>query len=147
MSQQERGIIDESTGLAVEGSGITRVGLPEVGPPFARVDEETRKAFDKVSAATAAATLHRMGITRAFMSGPNALSPEVQVVGAALTLSFMPKREDVAAARGQEHFEKRTALWAVLDEVQPSDVLVVQAFGDPYTGCLGEMLVNYVSIR
>ena len=53
----------------------------------------------------------------------------------------MPQREDVASGAGQEYAEKFSALWAVLEEVQPNDVLAVQAFGDLYTGCLGEMLV------
>jgi regulator of RNase E activity RraA len=139
--------IDETTEVVVEGSGSGRVALPVVGPEYARIDAETRAAFADVSAATAAATLHRMGVTRAFMRGPRALDPDAKVVGTALTLAFMPKREDLAAARGQEHFEKRTALWAVLDTVEPFDVLVIQAFGDPYTGCIGEMLTNYLSTR
>jgi regulator of RNase E activity RraA len=138
---------EPTSDVVVEASGSHRVSLPVVGPDYPRVDAETRAAFTDVSAATAAATLHRMGITRAFVRGPRALDPDAKVVGSALTLAFMPKREDVAAARGQEHFEKRTALWAVLDQVEPFDVLVVQAFGDLYTGCIGEMLTSYLSTR
>jgi regulator of RNase E activity RraA len=131
----------------VEGSGRGRIELPQVGASYKRIDPAVREAYSSVSAATAAATLHQMGITRAYMNGPRALDPDAKVVGSALTLAFMPKREDVAAAKGQEHFEKRTALWAVLDEVEPFDVLVVQAFGDPFTGCLGEMLTGYLATR
>jgi regulator of RNase E activity RraA len=133
--------------VVVEASGSHRVSLPVVGPEYSRIDEDTRAAFAGISAATAAATLHRMGITRAFMRGPRAFDPDAKVVGSALTLAFMPKREDVAAARGQEHFEKRTALWAALEAVEPFDVLVIQAFGDLYTGCIGEMLGNYLVSR
>jgi regulator of RNase E activity RraA len=140
-------VTEETSSLVVAGSGATRVSLPVVGPDFPRPDSATRQAFADVSAATAAATLHRMGVTRAFVRGPRALVPGAKVVGTALTLQFMPKREDLMAGPGEEHFEKRTALWAVLDEVQPFDVLVVQAFGDPYTGCLGEMLTGYLATR
>jgi regulator of RNase E activity RraA len=59
----------------------------------------------------------------------------------------MPQREDVASGLAQENVEKYSALWRVLEEVQPGDVLVVQAFGDPYTGCLGEMLITYFKGR
>jgi regulator of RNase E activity RraA len=38
-------------------------------------------------------------------------------------------------------------LWAVFEAIQPGDILVIQAFGDPYTGCLGEMLINYFKTR
>jgi regulator of RNase E activity RraA len=138
---------EEQVGVVVAGSGATRVDLPVTGPAYERPDAATLAGFRDVSAATAAATLHRMGLTHAFVRGPRPFDPGLKVVGSALTLAFMPMREDVAAARGQEQFEKRTALWAVLEEVQPHDVLVVQAFGDPYTGCIGEMLSNYLSIH
>ena len=59
----------------------------------------------------------------------------------------MPQREDIASGTAQEEGEKVSALWAVLDEVQPGDVLVTQAYGDPYTGCFGEMLVTYCKGR
>jgi regulator of RNase E activity RraA len=88
-----------------------------------------------------------MGLSRAYMQGPHALDPGFRAVGSALTLAFMPKREDIAGAQGQEQFEKHTALWEVLDQVEPDDVLVVQAFGDPFTGCLGEMLTTYFQKR
>jgi regulator of RNase E activity RraA len=147
MDNSDELVNSEDSTVEVAGSGAQRVNLPEVGTNFTRADPKLLSAFDQVGAATAAATLHRMGITRAFVRGPRALDPDAKVVGSALTLKFMPMREDVAASRGQEQFEKRTALWAVLDEVEPFDVLVIQAFGDPYTGCIGEMLVNYLSTR
>lgn len=134
---------DESSEVVVEGSGAARVDLRHAGPPFERAAPAVLAALGPVSSATAAGTLHKMGISRSFMRGPRALHPSAKVVGSALTLAFMPKREDVAAVKGQEYFEKDTALWAVLDEARPFDVLVVQAFGDPFTGCFGEMLAKY----
>ncbi len=59
----------------------------------------------------------------------------------------MPQREDIASGSGQEQTEKVSALWAVYDTVEPGDVLVVQAFGDPYTGCMGDMLTTYFKGR
>lgn len=35
----------------------------------------------------------------------------------------------------------------MLDDIQPDDVLVVQAYGSAYTGCFGEMLVTHVRNR
>jgi regulator of RNase E activity RraA len=101
-----------------------------------------------VSAATAAATLHGAGISRTWINGPTPLELGHHVVGSALTLQFMPKREDVTDdGRGQEDAEKRTALWEVLEAVEPGDILVVQAYGSAYTGCLGDMLVRYFKRR
>src|SRR5262249_10830425 len=80
---------------------------------------------------------------RTFIAGPRPLLPGRKVAGRVLTLQFMPQREDVASGLGQEYIERHTALWAVLETVQPGDILVVQAYGSTYTGCFGDMLVRY----
>jgi regulator of RNase E activity RraA len=100
-----------------------------------------------VSSATASATLHKMGVRHTYMHGPLPRTAGRKVVGPAVTLQFMPQREDIASGLGQEHAEKVSALWAVFETVEPGDVLVVQAFGDPSTGCMGEMLTTYFKGR
>jgi regulator of RNase E activity RraA len=84
-----------------------------------------------------------MGIRYTFIEGPVARMRGAKVVGPAVTLQFMPQREDIASGLGQEHAEQRSALWHVFDTIKPGDVLAIQAYGDPYTGCLGEMLTSY----
>ena len=121
--------------------------LPVRGPAFQRPDQDLIAQLQQVSSATATAILHKLGVRRTFIQGPTSRLPGSKIVGAALTLQFMPQREDVASGQAQEDVEKRTALWAVLDETQPGDVLVVQAYGDPYTGCIGEMLLTYFQGR
>jgi regulator of RNase E activity RraA len=117
--------------------------LPVRGEPYQRPAPELLAAMEGVSAATACAILHRMGVTRTAILGPRPLRPGQRTVGAAVTLLFMPRREDIISGAGQEFVEKKTALWHVFDTVEPSDVLVVQAYGSPETGCLGEMLVTH----
>ncbi|MYS87749.1 hypothetical protein [Embleya scabrispora] len=97
----------------------------------------------RVSSATACAKLHADGIRRTFVHGPTPLVPGQQATGVARTLQFMPQREDVASGLGQEDVEKHTALWEVLEIIEPGDILVVQAFGSPFAGCFGDMLVRY----
>jgi regulator of RNase E activity RraA len=82
--------------------------------------------------------------------------PGAKAVGPALTLRFLPRREDQvpgfwkeeevkAGDRSQEErTEKRSALWAVMDDVRPGDILVVDGRGDLTTGCLGEMLITFL---
>jgi regulator of RNase E activity RraA len=123
------------------------VVLPIHGPAFQRPDPEIIRGLHAVSSATASAMLHKMGVRQTFIQGPVPRLPGAKVVGPAVTLQFMPQREDVMSGLGQEHAEKYSALWAVLEEVQPGDVLAVQAFGDPYTGCFGEMLITYCKGR
>jgi len=121
--------------------------LPVRGPGFSRPSKDAVDGLRDVSAATACAKLHAQGITRTFVQGPTPLTGGQRITGSALTLQFMPQREDVASGVGQEYVEKYTALWAVLETVQPGDVLVVQAHGSPFTGCFGDMLVRYFKLK
>lgn len=125
--------------------------LPLSGPPFKRPDPAVIEGLQAVSSATAAALMHRMGVRQTFVEGPLPRLPGAKVVGPIVTLQFMPKREDVIAGIAErvaeEQLEKETALWAVFDTVEPGDVLAVQAFGDTYTGTMGEMLITYFKGR
>jgi regulator of RNase E activity RraA len=121
--------------------------LPIAGPPFARPSADLIEQLQGVSSATASAVLHKMGVRQTFIEGPLPRKPGAKIVGPAVTLQFMPQREDIASGLGQEHVEKVSALWAVFETVQPGDILVVQAWGDAYTGCMGEMLITYFKGR
>lgn len=121
--------------------------LPIDGGAFKRPDPDLISQLERVSSATASAMLHRLGVRQTFIQGPLPRKPGAKVVGPAVTLQFMPQREDVASGRGQEQSEKRSALWAVFQTVQTGDILCVQAFGNMYTGCLGEMLTTYFQGR
>lgn len=123
------------------------IDLPVTGPAFERASKHIIEQLYKVSSATASATLHKMGIRRTFIQGPQSRQPGSKVVGTVVTLQFMPQREDIVSGLGQEYVEKHSALWAVLEVIQPGDILTVQANADPYTGCFGEMLVSYFKER
>ena len=123
------------------------IDLPINGGPVTRPDKALVERLYDVSSATAAATLHRMGVRQTYMESPKPRVPGAKIVGPAVTLQFMPQREDVASGKAQEHVEKRSALWSVYDTVEPGDVLVVQAWGDPYTGTMGDMLTTYFKGR
>ncbi len=136
--------VDEGAGMALPAPGVT---LPISGPPFSRPDPALISGLEAVSSATASAILHQMGVRQTFIQGPLPRQAGAKVVGPTVTLQFMPQREDVASGFAQESIEKFSALWAVLEVIQPGDVLAIQAYGDPYTGCLGEMLITYFKGR
>jgi regulator of RNase E activity RraA len=123
------------------------IDLPIHGPQFQRPDPALIKRLYGVSSATASAMLHKMGIRQSYIQGPLPRKPGSKVVGPAVTLQFMPQREDIASGLAQEGSEKKSALWSVFEAVQPGDVLVIGAYGDPYTGCVGEMLTTYFKGR
>ncbi|NJN82526.1 MAG: ribonuclease activity regulator RraA, partial [Caldilineaceae bacterium] len=120
--------------------------LPIHGDDFARPDPALIEQLYEVGSANASATLHKIGISQSFIEGPLPRKKGAKVVGPAVTLQFMPKREDLLNTRSEEGAEKRTALWAVFEAVQPGDVLVIQAYGSMHNGCLGEMLARYFYI-
>lgn len=121
----------------------TGVVLPVRGEDFERASPEQLALMDGITAASACAKLNGLGIRRSFIQGPRPLEPGRRVVGSALTLQFMPQREDIYSGMAEEYVERGTALWSVLETVSPGDVLVIQAYGDAFTGCLGDMLVRY----
>ncbi|MDE0142268.1 MAG: hypothetical protein OXI80_11865 [Caldilineaceae bacterium] len=123
------------------------VPLPIDGGPVTRPQPELIEQLRQVSTATASATMHRFGIRHTFIQGPLPRTPGAKVVGPAVTLAFMPQREDVFSGAAQEGAEKRGALWAVFETVENGDVLVIQAFASRYTGCVGEMLATYFKGR
>jgi regulator of RNase E activity RraA len=86
-------------------------------------------------------------ILRHAMVGPVSLTPGLKAVGTAVTLRFLPKREDVVAGYGEEQTEKRSALWASIMAIEQGDVLVIDARGHMQTGCLGEMLMTGVQAQ
>lgn len=133
--------------LASDRLPPTAITLPIHGDDPVRCDPALIKQLHGVSSATASAMMHKMGIRQTFIEGPKTTIPGTKIVGNILTLQFMPQREDVASGIAQEYAEKHSALWAVLEKIMPGDVLAIQAFGDPYTGCLGEMLITYFKAR
>ncbi|GAA2940328.1 dimethylmenaquinone methyltransferase [Microbacterium luteolum] len=152
MSTQPEGAIAP---IAIGPDGIPEYriegawSLPVKGPTIAPVDPELVEAFREVSSATASAKLHQMGITRTFIEGPRPTKSGRHVVGRAVTLQFMPMREDIYSDAGvtQEYVERATALWAVLDFIEPGDVLVAQAYGSLRSGVVGEMLAHHLHNR
>lgn len=129
------------------GPARPRVELPIAGPPVTRPDPALVTRLHDVSSATASAALHQLGIRQTFIQGPVSRLPGSKLVGCAVTLQFMPQREDIMSGVAQEEAEQYSALWAVLETIQPNDVLTIQAWADPYTGCIGEQLASYFQLR
>jgi len=108
-----------------------------------RPSKQLIKALEaQVSSATAAGELSRLGIRDPFMKGPVAFTPGVKVVGPAVTLQFMPKREDVYGE--QEYTDPEKQLHRhVLYAAAAGDIVVVDARGDLSSGCFGNMMLTY----
>jgi regulator of RNase E activity RraA len=99
-------------------------------------------ALAAVGSATCSAELSRMGIRNAHITGPVSWTPGKCVAGPALTLQFMPKREDMYG--DDEYSQPELQLHRhVLYHAQPGDIVVVDARGDMTAGIFGEMMLTY----
>jgi len=111
-----------------------------------RPEQELIAALQPVSSATASGVLNRLGIRDSHLRGLACWSPGVKVVGPALTLQFMPKREDVYGI--EEYADPERQLHRhVLYRVRPGDVVVVDARGHLGSGVFGEMMLTYFKAR
>lgn len=107
-----------------------------------RPDPSLVASLQHIGSATASGELKRLGIRSAFIQGPVARTPGASMVGPALTLQFMPKREDVYKV--DEYADPELQLHRhVLYHTQPGDVVVVDARGDMGSGVFGEMMLTY----
>jgi len=113
---------------------------------ISRPDAALIEKLKKIGSATASGELKRLGIRNAFIQGPVSMTPGVAVVGPAITLQFMPKREDLypdAEYVAPERQLHRHALY----HAQPGDIVVVDARGDLTSGVFGEMMMTYFKGR
>ncbi|MBX6770925.1 MAG: ribonuclease activity regulator RraA [Chloroflexi bacterium] len=109
---------------------------------ISRPDPALIAALKGIGSATATSELKRLGIRSAFIQGPVCMTPGVSIVGPALTLQFMPKREDLYS--DAEYVDPERQLHRhVLYHTQPGDVVVVDARGDMTSGVFGEMMMTY----
>lgn len=107
-----------------------------------RPDKRLCEGLAAVGSATASAELSRMGIRNAHITGPVSWTPGKAIAGPALTLQFMPKREDIYGV--DEYAQPELQLHRhVLYHAQAGDIVVVDARGDMTAGVFGEMMLTY----
>ena len=107
-----------------------------------RPSKELIEAFREVGSATTSGDLNRLGIRDPYLLGPVCRTPGMKVVGPALTLQFMPLREDQYYA--DEYSDPEEQLHRhVLYHAQPGDIVVVDARGSMRSGCFGDMMLTY----
>ncbi len=110
-------------------------------PPKAMIE-----ALRTIGSATASGELNRMGFKGCTIIGPTPWSPGKSIVGPALTLQFLPKRADVY--NDAEYVDPERQLHRqVLYQVEPGDVVVVDARGEMSSGVFGEMMMTFFKGR
>jgi regulator of RNase E activity RraA len=116
--------------------------------PIAKIDIERPskdliKRLEGIGSATASGELRKLGIKAAVIDGLTSFVPGTSVVGPAITLQYMPKREDQfpeGEYRDPESQIHRHALY----HVQSGDIIVVDGRGEISSGVFGEMMLTYL---
>ncbi|MEJ7804141.1 MAG: ribonuclease activity regulator RraA [Candidatus Limnocylindria bacterium] len=102
----------------------------------------TVAALQGVSTATLTAQLLRRGIRTTFLAGVRPLRPDLRMVGRAVTLRYVPARDDVGTGAT---FDNRTnAQRIAVESVGLGDVLVIDARGDTRAAALGNILATRI---
>jgi regulator of RNase E activity RraA len=115
-------------------------------PDIKRPPKELIEGLAHIGSATASGELSRLGIRDPHLRGPVAWTPGKTVAGPALTLQFMPKREDLYGVDEYANPERQLHRH-VLYHTQPGDIVVVDARGDMGSGVFGEMMLTYFKGR
>lgn len=111
-------------------------------PDIVRPPKDLIAGILAVGAASASSTLAHMGIRNCHILGPVAQQTGKAIAGPALTLQFMPKREDLYGDGEYADPEKQLHRH-VLYHVQEGDIVVVDARGDMTAGVFGDMMSTY----
>lgn len=111
-------------------------------PDIKRPPQSLLDGLATIGSATATGELYRLGIRDPQICGPVAWTEGKSIVGPALTLQFMPLREDQYDV--DEYAEPELQLHRhVLYHTQPGDIVVVDARGSMNSGIFGEMMLTY----
>ena len=111
-----------------------------------RPAKEIIEGLQRIGSATASGELRGLGIRDSQIRGPVGWTQGVSMVGPALTLRFMPLREDQYDEDEYSDPEKQLHRH-VLYHTRPGDIVVVDALGDMASGVFGEMMLTYFKGR
>lgn len=112
-------------------------------PP--RVTAATLTLLRGVSTATLCTQLRKRGFRSLFMHNVGPLRPDLRLVGQAVTLRYIPVREDLDTTGDFDNLSNKQRL--VVEMVGPGDVLVIDARGDTRAAVLGNILAARIGSR
>lgn len=127
----------EAAGLPAETPAVPPGATP------GSLSEELRAKLEAAPTAGLSAQLRRRGINACVIEGVHAKRPGTKLVGTAKTLRFIPGREDLFDAHGGGYNAQKRAF----DEVEPGQVIVIEARGETGSGTLGDILALRAKAR
>ena len=114
---------------------------------FERIAQKTLDTLRDIGTATIAGSLAKEGIRNPHMVGLTSFNAGKAVSGQAVTLQFMPKREDVHWGDEYSHAPERELHRQAIMACAPGDIVVVDARGSLSSGIFGEMMLTSFKAR
>lgn len=130
--------LNQIYGMHQEFTRMTNMDMNEIERPSKALLNKLRE----IGTATASDELHRMGIADPFIQGPVTYTPGKSIAGPAVTLQFLPIREDVYKDDPLMQPDVQLHRHAMF-VAQEGDVIVVDARGDLRSGVFGDMMLTY----
>ena len=116
------------------------------GSGFPRVSDEALRLLGGVSTATLCTQLRKRGFRSSlFMQEVVPLRPELRLAGQAVTLRYIPVREDLEPTGAYDNLINKQRI--AVESVGPGDVLVIDARGDTRAAVLGNILAGRIAAR
>ncbi len=128
-----------------QSSSDTANHLPHTAavPTFEPLAPHIAALLNAVSTATISAQLLKHGFHNMFMTGIAPLRPELRLCGRAVTLRYIPVREDLGA--GQD--VNRDAQRRLVESIGAGEVLVIDAREEMGAATLGSILATRMQVR
>ena len=113
--------------------------------PFERPSPETLEALRGLPSAAVYDALMGEGIAHCFIEGPRTLIPGKSIVGPALTVRYLPTREDLLP----KDLEERVTFadFQALELAGPGDIVVFDAGGLAPAAVLGDVFITRLKVR
>jgi regulator of RNase E activity RraA len=111
-----------------------------------RLPADVLRLFEGVSSASASGDLRAMGlnISTVYARGIHPVVPGGRVVGRAVTIRYVPARDDFVRRERESLSRTRNEL---VESLEPGDVLVIDAYGREDGGHIGDVIATRVQAR
>lgn len=129
-----------AAGRATAPAGSTHAAA---STPAFDLTDDLRDRLERVGVATLSVAMRKRGYHDVVIEGVHRLRPGSRMVGRARTLRLIPHRPDLFASHGGGFNAQKRAF----DAVEPGEVLVVEARGEPRTGTVGDVLALRAKVR
>lgn len=108
------------------------------------VDETTLRYLDRISSATVTTQLFKRGLRNRYLKDVSPIKPGQRMVGPARTLRYVPMREDIDTL--DTLGARSNAQRALIEDMRPGEVMVIDAMGQTGAGSLGSILARRLQV-